>query len=424
MIVLYIYLKKILWFGTTIVLILSSIYFNIKLKCAQLNIKKMVKSLKNSNQNSKIFDTLFLSLGGRIGVGSLAGTAFAIYIGGSGTIFWLLITSILTSILAFIETIMGHKYKLRTINGTYSGGPSYYLKYGLGFKKLALIYSLILLISYIFGFLGIQANTITITLENYLQIPKQFISLIIAMVTLFVIFGGIKEIIKVSNKLVPFMAILYTAVAVFIIIFNIDKLPNIIISIVKNAFNIKPFFSSFIPMVVIGLQRGIFSSEAGLGTGAIASSVSSDNDYVRQGYIQVLGVYISTFICIITAFVILLANPDISNSNGIVITIFSYHKLLGFYGDILIVLSILLFSFSTIITGYYYGESGLAFFINSKKKIAILFLKFVTIICIYVGGILSAFRIWNLVDILVAVLASINVTALILLRKDIFFYDK
>ena len=423
MILLYIYIKKLLWFGVTILLILSSIYFSLKLRFSQLNIKRIKNSLK-ANNGSKIFDTLFLSLGGRIGVGSLAGTALAIYIGGSGTIFWLFITSILTSILAYVETFLGNKYKVKSKDGIYHGGPSYYLKRGLNLKKISLLYAGLLIISYIFGFLGIQSNTITITLGNYINISKYLISFTISFITMIIIFGGTKEIIKVSNKIVPFMAILYVLSSIFIIIFNISKLPNIFISIISNAFKIKPFFSSFIPMIIIGLQRGIFSSESGLGTGAVASSISDDNNYIRQGFIQVVGVHISTIICILTALVILISDLDINNLNGIEITILSFHKMLGVYGDFVIILSILLFSFSTIITGYYYGESGLYFILKKNIKLKLLVLKCITILSIFIGGIISAVKIWDFVDILVALLAYINVIALFLLRKEIFFQDK
>ena len=424
MILLYIYIKKILWFGVTILLIISSIYFSIKLKFNQLNIKRIIKSLKSDNSKIKPLDTLFLSLGGRIGVGSLAGTALAIYIGGSGTIFWLFITSILTSVLAFIETILGHIYKVKDENGIYHGGPSYYLKNGLGLKKLGIIYASILMVSYIFGFLGIQANTITITIESYTGISKYLIAIFVSVITLFIIFGGIKKIVMVSNKLVPFMAILYILSSIAIIIFNIDKLPNIISNIFNNAFSIKPFFSSFIPMIIIGLQRGIFSSEAGLGTGAVASTISDDNNYFKQGFIQVFGVHISTFICLLTAFVILISDVDISKINGIQITIMSFHKMLGGYGDFIIILSIILFSFSTIITGYYYGESGLYFFLKENNKKIIIILKWITILSIFIGATFPVIKIWDFVDILIGILALINIFPLFLLRKDIFFYDK
>lgn len=423
MILLYIYIKKLLWFGVTILLILSSIYFSFKLRFSQLNIKRIKRTLKKSKSN-KPFDTLFLSLGGRIGVGSLAGTALAIYIGGSGTIFWLFITSILTSILAYVETYLGNKYKIKSNDGIYHGGPSYYLKSGLNFRNLSKIYAFLLIVSYIFGFLGIQSNTITITLGNYINISKYLIAFIISFITLIIIFGGAKEIIQVSNKIVPFMAILYVVTSLIIIILNISKLPNVILSIISNAFNIKPFFSSFIPMVIIGLQRGIFSSEAGLGTGAVASSISDDDNYIGQGFIQIIGVHISTIICILTSLVILISDLDINNLNGIEITILSFHKMLGVYGDFVIILSILLFSFSTIITGYYYGESGLYFFLKKNIKFKLFILKCITILSIFIGGIISAVKIWDFVDILVALLAYINVIALFLLRKEIFFYDK
>lgn len=175
-------------------------------------------------------------------------------------------------------------------------------------------------------------------------------------------------------------------------------------------------------MVIIGLQRGIFSSEAGLGTGSVASSVSSEKDSVKLGFIQMLGIYISIIICTMTAFVILMSNYNIftGDINGIELVQYAFRSHFGFLGDVLVFVSILLFSFSTIITGYYYGESGLIFLCNKKMNIKLIILKIITILSVFLGCIISANKIWDIVDNLVAVLAVINVYAIFKLRKRIF----
>ena len=415
-ILLYIYIKKFLWFGVSFLFIISSIYFCFKLKFKHLDVKKIRKSIIRKED----MNTLFLSLGGRIGVGTLAGTAVAIKVGGDGCIFWLFITVLLSSVLAFLETILGNKYKVKSFDNTYHGGPSYYLKYGLSKNKLSIIYACLLIVSYIFGFSGVQSNTITVTISNYINISNYELGLIISIVTLIIIFGGIKKIIKVSERIVPFMALLYILIAFLGIIINLDKLPRVLNSIIVKAFDIRPFFSSFIPMLIIGLQRGVFSSEAGLGTGAVSSSVNGDKDYIKQGYIQVFGVFVSGFICLITAIFILVSEVDGLNLSGIGITNFVFHKCFGLFGDIVMVVCIVLFSFSTILTGYYYGESALYFLLKNISKSKIFIFKIITVLFVFISSIMPVNKLWDYVDILIGVLALINIYGIFCLRKEIF----
>lgn len=420
-------LNKILWAVATSFILFSGLYFTFKLKFIQFDFKNMFKSLfskENKNEEISPIQTFLLSLGGRIGVGSIAGIALSIYIGGIGTIFWMWVTSLLLISNSFAETILGNIYKRKTDNGGYNGGPSYYLCYGTGKKYLGILYAILILISYIGGFMGIQANTITKLTNNIYNINPYIVGLIICFLTFFIIFGGLKKIIDASTKLVPIMAIIYLGMSFLIIFLNFSKIPDILILIFKEAFNFKSFLFGFLPTFIIGLQRGIFSNEAGLGTGSIASSSSTDESGVRQGYIQMVGIYISILICTVTVFVILLSDysPIINgNINGIEIVedAFFYH--FGKTGIYTIFISIILFSFSTIIAGYYYGENALIFLFRRTNKESLLILKIVTIIIVFIGSIMSSSLLWNLVDMMVAILSILNIYALIFLRKEIVY---
>lgn len=424
MIILFNILKNILWSVATIFLFFGSIYFTFKTKCIQIHFKAIKKSLleKNNKNGVNSIQALFLSLGGRIGVGSIAGIALAIYVGGIGTIFWLWITSFLSISLSFCETILGNIYKEKISNEIYNGGPSYYLKYGSKNNILGSIYAIFLIISYVIGFISIQSNTITMSINSIININKFVLGLVITILTFLIIFGGIQKIINASTKIVPLMAIIYIGMSLIIILLNITKLPIIIWNIIRQAFNLKSFFSGFMPMFIIGLQRGIFSSEAGLGTGSVASSITNEQNSLKLGFIQMLGVYISILICTMTAFVILLSNYDViaGNINGIEIVQYAFRSHIGIIGDFFIFVSILLFSFSTIITGYFYGESGLIFLCNRNMNCKIIILKVLTILSVFFGCIISANKIWNVVDNLVAVLAILNIYGLFKLRKHIF----
>lgn len=421
---MYLYVKNILLAIATSFLLLGSIFFTIKLKCVQFQFKNIFKSLfAKTNSEISPIKTLLLSMGARIGVGSIAGVALSIYLGGVGTIFWLCVTTLLSISLSFCETVLGNLYKKRDKNGMYQGGPSYYLKYGAGYKKLALLYAVVLIISYIGGFISIQANTITTSALSFYNVNKYYIAIIISIITILIIFGGLKKILNVTSKIVPFMALLYIGSSLFIIILNITKLPSILLFIIKSAFTFKSFIYGFLPMFIIGLQRGVFSSESGLGTGSVASSITTENDSVKQGYIQMSGIYISLFICITTAIVFLLSDYNLNylqNVNGIELVQYAFRYHIGRFGDIVVFVSIFLFSYSTIITGYYYGESGIKFITQRNIEQKVFFLKIFTIIIVLLGCLVKANIVWDFVDILVCVLAAINVCALFILRKDIF----
>lgn len=415
-------INSILWSIATCFLLIMGFYYTFKLKFVQFRFKDMFKNLFKKNKNDSItpFESLMIVLGGRIGVGSIAGIALAIYYGGLGSIFWMWVIGLITVPLSFAETVLGVKYKEKD-GKYYKGGPSYYIKKGLNKKWLGSLYAFLIILSYVGGFLGIQANTITKSVNTFININNFIVGIIICLITLLIILGGIKKIAKTCSKLVPFMTLLYVLSALYVVILNIDLVPSILVSIIKEAFNFKSFGFGLISTMIIGIQRGIFSSEAGLGTGAIASS-TTDNKPSNQGFVQMIGVYITTFlICTATAIIILTSNVslNINDVNGIEITqkAFIYH--LGETGNYIVFCSIVLFAFSTILSGYYDGEASLKYFYGniSKKKINIL--KIVTLIVIFFGSVLSSSFLWSLVDILTALLAIINIYALIVLRKEV-----
>lgn len=418
-------INKVCWAIATVFLVFSGLYFTFKLKGVQFKFKKMLKSLFEKQEKSEIkpYQTLMMVLAGRIGVGSIAGVALAIYLGGIGSIFWMWMIAFIGASNCFAETVLGILYKEKDEKKIYKGGPSYYIKKGLNNKKLGAVYAFLVIFSYVGGFLSIQSNTITKSINQIVNISPIIVGIIISIFTSLIIFGGIKRIASTASKIVPFMTIGYIIIAIYICIVNIDVIPNIFLNIIKDAFNLKPFISGFLSTMVIGIQRGIFSNEAGLGTGAIASSTVTTNNASTQGYLQMIGVYITTMLICTSTAVIILTSPYqsllLSDVNGIEITqaAFTYH--LGNVGNYLIFISIILFSFTTILTGYYDGEASLKYFFKEIKKRYLLYLKLATIIILFLGCMISSTTLWTFVDILVALEAIINIYALIMLRKDI-----
>lgn len=424
-------IDSILWATATIFIVYSGIYYTYKLKFVQFRFKDMIKNLFSKKTKGSIspFESLMIVLGGRIGVGSIAGVALAIYLGGVGSIFWMWIIGFISAPSAFAETVLGVRYQ-ENDGAVYKGGPSYYLKKGLNKKILSKIYSYIIIFSYIGGFLSIQANTIVTSITNYVEINPIYICIILTIISFYIIFGGVLKISKISTYLVPFMTIIYVLTSFIIIICNIGKLPFIFKNIFISAFNFKSLGFGIIGSMIVGIQRGIFSNEAGLGTGAIASSTVKIDLPAKQGFVQMIGIYITTFlICTSTAIVILTSDiGNVSVLNGIEITQIAFINHIGNLGNLIVIISIILFSFSTILSGYYDGEASLkSLFPNIKEKYLLL-LKFLTAIVILLGTITKANILWNIVNILTALLAIINIYAIMKLKKDVIFelkrYDK
>ncbi len=419
-------INTICWGFATLLLISCGLYYTFKLRFTQFNFKKMINSLKKediSKDSISPFKTLTLALAARIGVGSLAGIALGIYQGGIGVIFWIWLSALITLPNSFVESTLAVLYHERD-GKYYKGGPAYYIKKGLNYTKLSYLYAFIISLCYIGGFLAIQANTIATSVREFLNIPSIVTGIIISIMSYIIISKGLKRITTFTSFLVPIMGIIYMIVAIAIIIMNIDILPSIIMDIFKSAFNFKAFGWGIISSIIIGVQRGIFSSEAGIGTGAVASGTSDTSKPVNQGYIQMLGVYFTSFIiCTSTAIIILTSKVDLNSfndPNGIEITLQALKMHLGNIGIIVLLVSIITFAFSTIISGYYYGESNIKYLDKKMDSRRIIFLNILVCLILLYGAVARPSVLWNLVDIGVAFLAIINSFAMLKLRKIMF----
>ena len=430
-----IYLKYIsifLWIIAIIFLFVGSFKYSFILKFPQLKIKKIFNSSKNiSSDGISPFKSLCMSLAARIGVGSLSGIAIAIYYGGVGTIFWIWIIGIIMSVNSFVESYLGVKYQEKD-GGFYVGGPSYYIKKGLRKNILAKAYAILVIITYIVGFMSIQSNTISICINKYYGINPNLIGIIISVVTFIVIINGIKNISNITSKLVPLMGVVYVFICVYIIIYNIDIIPSILLNIIKSAFNFKSFSFGFLPTFLIGVQRGIFSTESGLGTSSIAISSTKSNNNIGIGLFQILGIYFTVFvICTSTALLLMTSDYNLmkfNNINGIELIQYSLQYHMGKIGIIILIFSVVTFAFSTIVAGYYYGESNLKFLLP-KSNNGIIFLKIFTIVIIFFGSIVKSQIIWDFIDIFVALLSIINMYSLLKFSNEVkrdynIFLDK
>lgn len=412
----YTYFTKLLsitWYIASILIMYSSIKYSYKYKFIQLKISKLIEAIKSKSKNNiSPLSSLCISLAAKIGVGSLSGIALCLYYGGLGAIFWLCIISLIIPINTYLECILGIKYREKEGN-KYYGGPSYYILKCLNNKKLAILYSILTIVTYSGLFLSIQSNTIA-NAVSYFNINSIFIVAILSISTLIIVLLGLKGISKVNSILVPVMLLLYIILGIYIIFSNYSVLSSIFIKVIKEAFN----FKSIIPAFLIGMQRSIFITESSLGTSAISAS-SCDNEPEKQAMLEVLGIHIITFIVCLTTFLIIATTDyqtlSFTNLNGIELVLHAFNYHFGSSGPILLVVITILFAFSTIISSYFFGETSLNIltknkYINNMYKI--LFILIIIISCYIKPSIL-----WNLCDYFIALLAIINISSIIKIYK-------
>lgn len=413
-------INRILWGIVTVFIIIFGVFFTKRLNFRQFRLDLMFKFLKDSNEKKGLttFSAFLMTLSARVGVGSIAGVSLAIYLGGPGTVFWIIIISFLSSIICYCETYLGIKYR-RLLYGVKTGGPFYYINHGLKKPKLSKVYAFIMLIACTFGFISIQVNTIVKSIDDIFKINHLSIGIILAIITFIVIYKGINSIVSFITKLVPFMLCFYLFFCLVIILRNINLISSIVMLIIRDAFNVESFLYGFISTFLIGIQRGIFSSEAGLGTCTIASSLSDNDNVEKQCFVQMLSVYItSILVCGITGIVVLCSNYEsfsLMDANGIELTKYAFSYNLGNVGNMIVFITILLFSISSIISCYYDGEVCAKYL--GLKHISLT--KIITIIIIILGSITSSLFLWSFIDIFIAIMAVINIYTIFMLRDEI-----
>ena len=412
----YTYFTKLLsitWYIASILIMYSSIKYSYKYKFIQLKISKLIEAIKSKSKNNiSPLSSLCVSLAAKIGVGSLSGIALCLYYGGLGAIFWLCIISLIIPINTYLECILGIKYREKEGN-KYYGGPSYYILKCLNNKKLAILYSILTIVTYSGLFLSIQSNTIA-NAVSYFNINSIFIVAILSISTLIIVLLGLKGISKVNSILVPVMLLLYIILGIYIIFSNYSVLSSIFIKVIKEAFN----FKSIIPAFLIGMQRSIFITESSLGTSAISAS-SCDNEPEKQAMLEVLGIHIITFIVCLTTFLIIATTDyqtlSFTNLNGIELVLHAFNYHFGSSGPILLVVITILFAFSTIISSYFFGETNLN--ILTKNKYLNNIYKILFILIIIISCYIKPSILWNLCDYFIALLAIINISSIIKIYK-------
>ncbi len=366
-------------------------------------------------------EALFVSVGGRVGGGNIAGVAVAITAGGPGAVFWMWMIALVGMCTALIEATLAQLYKRTTPDGDYRGGPARTIIHGLGenYRWLAIIYAVCLIASFAIGFNAFQGNTVAGAALDSLSIPRVYTGAALAIATGFIIYGGIHRIAKTADVVIPIMAIGYIAMALIIIVINITSVPAVLWDIVANAFGLREAVAGGIGAAIAqGLRRGLFSNEAGLGSAPNVAATAYVKHPVSQGITQSFSVFIDTIIiCSCTAFVILLADvyqPGAEGVDGVVLTQQSMVSHVGSWAQYFLTFAIFLFAFSSIMYNYYLGENALTFMTSNPMAVHILRIGIVGIV--FLGAVApGATTVFSFSDPMMGILAVVNLLALMML---------
>ncbi len=444
-------INDVVWSPALVVLLVGAgLYFSIRTRFVQLRrigvMTHLLFGKKDKTKEKKgvsSFEAFCIALSGRVGTGNIVGVATAIALGGPGAIFWMWVIAFLGASTAFVESTLAQLFNFEHEDG-FRGGPACYIDKGLRSKWLAVVFALFTIIGCGLMLTTVQANGMSSAASNSLGVRPLVSGLFLAFLIGLVVIGGIKRISKVASIVTPFMAVAYIVIALVVLAFNWRAIPGLLSMIVTNAFGINPVCGGILgSTIMMGVKRGLFSNEAGQGTGAIPSASADVKHPAEQGLVQAFSVYVDTLlVCTATALMILSAGtynilgPDssmlVANSpelgaNYVGFTQAAIDTVLGGFGSIFISIALAFFVFTTIMAYYFYSESSIIYLcsLNGKcsqrtEMLLIRVLQVAQLTAIVFGAVKEANLVWTLGDIGVGIMAWVNVIAIILLSNKAF----
>lgn len=425
-----------LWTLLVPLLLIVGIFFSFATHFAQVrlfaqSIREIAAGRKDPTDPHGItpFQAFVTGVASRVGVGNIAGVALAISQGGPGAVFWMWVTALIGMGSAFAESSLAQLFKIRDHeNGRFRGGPAYYIQYGLKQRWLGIIFALALILCFGFVFNAVQANTIAAATSKAWNWTPEYVGIALCVFTLPIIFGGIRRVAHIAEAIVPIMALIYLLMALYIVFSNISLVPGVFALIFKEAFNFEAAAGGvlgavFSQAMLLGIKRGLFSNEAGMGSAPNVAAAADVKHPASQGLIQMLGVFFDTFVvCSCTAFIILLSGPSDAQETGVNITQTAIISHVGTWGGDFLAIVIFLFAFSSIIGNYAYAESNVNF-IKDNPVVMTVF-RLLVVAMVYFGSVNSMPLVWNMADLSMALMAIINLVAIILLCPFVFIILK
>lgn len=418
-----------LWEYILIYLLLGAgLYFTVRSRFVQIRYffhawKITLSSRKTDTGQISSFQALCTSMAAHVGTGNLAGVAIAIYIGGPGAVFWMWVVAMLGMASSFVENTLAQLYKTNNNDGTFRGGPAYYIEKALGLRWLGILFSILLLITFGLVFNAVHSNSVAQAVSTHSVITPQWIGLMMAIVTAAIIFRGIHSIVHFAEKVVPIMALTYLLVALAVVVINLEQIPAIVRLIFESAFGLNSAAGgvmgySVAQAIMQGIKRGLFSNEAGMGSGPNAAATATPNPHhpAAQGIVSMISVFIDTIvICTATAAIVLMSGQLETGTalNGIQLTQASLGSAFGSAGEWFVSLAVIFFGFTSVIANYYYGESNLLFMKNDPRLLFIY--RLVVVVLVYIGAVSSLEAVWIVADLAMGLMALINLIVIVLL---------
>ncbi|MGP5292262.1 alanine/glycine:cation symporter family protein [Brachybacterium tyrofermentans] len=432
------------WAGMPVVVVLG-LYFTIRSKGVQFRmIPAMFGAITQKAQREEIkeggrrtertkslsaFQAFSISAAARVGTGNVSGVAGAIFLGGPGAVLWMWVMCLLTSAASFIESTLAQLWKTRAAD-TYKGGPAFYIARGLGSRKFGLFFAVLFIFCFAFAFTSLQANTIVDAVTGAVAVytdPEGLpwlpivLGVLLAVLTGVIVFGGMRRVATVAQNMVPIMAVIYLLLGIIIVGMNLGELPRVITQIVTEAFDPQAAIGGGIGAVIVnGVQRGMLSNEAGMGSVPNVAATASVSHPVKQGLVQTLGVYFDTIlICSITAFIVLVAFPDVSmGDEGLVMVQQSLTDNLGGWAAILLAVIMFLLAFTSVLGNFSYGEANMHF-ITAKRGWHIAFGAAVTAL-VLIGSVIAVDLAWTIAGVSMVFIALVNLVVIAILAPTAF----
>lgn len=425
---MYTYLLLFLLVGTGLYFTIRSRFAQVRLLKEGFRILTEKADVKDGKRQVSSFQALMISTASRVGTGNIAGIATAVAAGGPGAVFWMWLMAVIGGASAFIESTLAQVYKTKD-GKDFRGGPSYYMEKALGKRWMGVLFSVLLIICFAYGFNGLQSYNMSSALEYYIpgysdSVYPMIVGLVLAVGTGLVIFGGVHRIGFITSVMVPIMAGAYLLIGLFTIVTHLPQLPGVLAMILSEAFDVQAIMGGLAgSAVVIGIKRGLFSNEAGMGSAPNAAASASVSHPAKQGMVQVISVFIDTLlICSATAFMCLSTNIDpvkyavdgSADAAGYVQA--SMGDALGSFGPIFLAVAMSLFAFTTLIGNYSYCEGCLEFIIRRvPSRGELLVFRIIATVVVYIGAVASAAFVWDTADMLQGMIVVVNVPTILIL---------
>ncbi|MCC7281144.1 MAG: sodium:alanine symporter family protein [Acetobacteraceae bacterium] len=423
------FLNTIFW-GYVLIygLLAVGIYFTLRLGFVQFVhfaelFRSVLRAPKTDRAGITPFQALCTSLASRVGTGNLAGVAVALYLGGPGAIFWMWMVALVGMATAYAESTLAQLYKITDEHGDYRGGPAFYMARGLGVPWAGAIFSVCLVIAFGLVFNAVQSNSIAEAMEGAFAVPKLATGVAIAALTAVVIFGGVRQIARVAEYMVPFMAGAYLLMAAYVLATHLGQVPEVLGHIVRNAFGLEAAAGGMAAAMLNGVKRGLFSNEAGMGSAPnIAAAATPEPHHPSsQGFVQALGVFIDTIlICTATAVMILLSGV-LQHGNGVTgmpLTQAAMSVHIGDAGRYFVAAAIFFFAFTSVIGNYAYSEAAMVF-LGADGKAMITVLRLAVLAMVIWGAQEAISVVFDAADAAMGLMASINLIAIVLLSGTV-----